>query len=131
MPPATPASTQRTCSIFAPSDQGQFYLITQAWEIQELCEAILTSGTNPPPVLGLDCEGLCKNKPLSLLQLSFRNKSFIFDLLQPLDPFDNRLFWNLRKVMNSPCIKIFHDFCEDGSALINQYGIFFQNVFDT
>ena len=38
----------------------------------------------------------------------------------------------MRQVLTSNrIIKIFHDFCEDGSALINQYGVYCTSVFDT
>jgi hypothetical protein len=73
----------------------------------------------PPPVLGLDCEGLIKGKPIALLQLSFNEHSYVFDLLR-VNPFDHRLSCNLKQILtNFHIIKIFHDFCEDCSALIN------------
>ena len=82
-------------------------------------------------MLGLDCEGLIKGKPIALLQLSFRGHSYLFDLLR-INPFDHRLRYNMRQVLTSNrIIKIFHDFCEDGSALINQYGVYCSSVFDT
>lgn len=38
----------------------------------------------------------------------------------------------LKKVLESQSIvKIFHDFCEDTSALVNQFGVHCENVFDT
>lgn len=94
-----------------------------------MCKAILTS--YPPPVLGLDCEGLIKGKPIALLQMSFLSQSYIFDMLR-VDPFDHKLASNLKAILTSPSIiKIFHDFCEDCSALINQHGVYCQGVFDT
>ena len=84
-----------------------------------------------PPVLGLDCEGLIKGKPIALLQLSFEEHSYVFDLSR-VDPFDHRLAYNLKQILTSQhIIKIFHDFCEDCSALINQYGVYCNSVFDT
>jgi len=63
--------------------------------------------------------------------MSFRNHSYLFDLLR-VNPFDHRLKFNLRHILTSPkIIKIFHDFCEDGSALINQHGVYCARVFDT
>jgi len=49
----------------------------------------------PPPVLGLDCEGLIKGKPIALLQLSFQEHSYVFDLLR-VNPFDHHLAFNLK-----------------------------------
>ena len=51
----------------------------------------------------------------------------MFDLLA-VNPFDN----GLKEVMQSKKImKIFHDFCEDQSALTNQFNVFCDFVFDT
>ena len=45
----------------------------------------------------------------------FAGKSYLFDLLS-VDPF----VYGLKEIMQSKSImKIFHDFCEDQSALIN------------
>lgn len=85
----------------------------------------------PPPVLGLDCEGLIKDKPIALLQLSYKEHSYVFDLLR-VNPFDQSLKWNLRHILTADhIVKIFHDFCEDCSALINHYGVYCNSVFDT
>jgi hypothetical protein len=43
----------------------QYYIITHPYEVSELAAAILN--TEPPPILGVDCEGLTKGRPLSLL----------------------------------------------------------------
>lgn len=86
---------------------------------------------HPAPVLGIDCEGLAKQKPISLLQLSFLDHCYVFDLLV-FNPFQTSFTPNLGSVLTSNSIvKIFHDFCEDGAALLNQFGILCQNVFDT
>lgn len=40
--------------------------------------------------------------------------------------------YGLQEIMESPyVIKVFHDFWEDASALVNNYGVFCQRVFDT
>ena len=46
-------------------------------------------------MLGLDCEGLIKGKPIALIQLSFKDHSYVFDLVQ-VDPFSHRLTCNLK-----------------------------------
>jgi ribonuclease D len=57
----------------------------------------------------------------------FAGKCYLFDLLS-VNPFIN----GLDEVMASKTIvKIFHDFCEDQSALINQYNLNCYFVFDT
>lgn len=57
----------------------------------------------------------------------FAGKCYLFDLLA-VDPF----VYGLKEVMQSKHImKIFHDFCEDQSALINQYNLVCDFVFDT
>jgi hypothetical protein len=49
-----------------------------------------------------------------------------------VNPFDHRLSCNLKQILTSVhIIKIFHDFCEDCSALINQHGVYCNSVFDT
>ena len=49
-----------------------------------------------------------------------------------VNPFDHKLKHNLKQILTSQrIIKIFHDFCEDCSALINQYGVYCNSVFDT
>ena len=49
-----------------------------------------------------------------------------------VNPFDHKLKHNLKQILTSQrIIKIFHDFCEDCSALINQYGVYCNKVFDT
>jgi len=61
--------------------------------VESLCRQILMC--YPPPVLGLDCEGLIKGKPIALLQLSFQEHSYVFDLLR-VNPFDHHLAFNLK-----------------------------------
>ena len=66
--------------------------------VSKVCQQILSSF--PPPVLGVDCEGLLRNQPISLLQLSFNGHSYLFDL-QKVDPFDPRLPYNLKQILTS------------------------------
>ena len=57
----------------------------------------------------------------------FNGTCYLFDLLK-INPFQ----YGLEEVMtNNHILKIFHDFCEDQSALINQYNVVCNNVFDT
>jgi hypothetical protein len=91
----------------------EYVIITKPEEVREISTAILRS--RPEPILGVDCEGLAKGRPLCLLQMYFAGKSYLFDLLS-VDPFA----YGLKEIMQSKTImKIFHDFCEDQSALIN------------
>ena len=79
------------------------------------------------PILGMDCEGLAKNRCMQLIQIFFTNKCFIIDL-QAVNPF----IFGFKEVMESNLVmKIFHDFCEDASALICQYNLICDFVFDT
>jgi ribonuclease D len=103
----------------------EYVIITKPEEVKEISQAILRS--KPDPILGVDCEGLAKGRPLCLLQMYFAGKCYLFDLLA-VDPFP----YGLKEVMQSQSImKIFHDFCEDQSALINQYNLVCNFVFDT
>ena len=66
------------------------------------------------PILGVDCEGLAKNRNMQLIQVYFANKSFLIDLRVV-----NPCLHGFKEVMESnQVMKIFHDFCEDASALI-------------
>lgn len=57
----------------------------------------------------------------------FNGKCYLFDLLK-VNPFR----YGLEDVMRShKILKIFHDFCEDQAALINQYNVVCNFVFDT
>jgi ribonuclease D len=79
------------------------------------------------PILGVDCEGLAKNRSMQLIQVYYANKSFLIDL-KAVNPF----LHGFKEVMEShQVMKIFHDFCEDTSALIIQYNIICNFVFDT
>ena len=73
-------------------------MIEKQKDVEVLCKAILTC--EPPPVLGLDCEGLIKGKPIALIQLSFQNHSYLFDMLK-VDPFNHRMENNLKKILTS------------------------------
>jgi len=57
----------------------------------------------------------------------FDGTCYLFDLLQ-MDPFQ----YGLRDVMqDDKVLKIFHDYCEDQSALLNQFNVVCNQVFDT
>ena len=45
-----------------------YVIITKPEEVKAISQAILS--TLPEPILGVDCEGLTKGRPLSLLQVS-------------------------------------------------------------
>ena len=48
--------------------QLQYYVITEPWEVKQLSHAIMNaSRTLNTPILGLDCEGLTKNRPMQLI----------------------------------------------------------------
>jgi ribonuclease D len=52
---------------------------------------------------------------------------YVIDLLK-INPFS----LGLKDVLEDrTIIKIFHDFCEDTSALVNQYGVHCERVFDS
>lgn len=104
-------------------------LIQSVAEAKQLVNIINTaySMSESTLVLGLDCEGLVKGRPLSLIQISVGSDVYIIDLLQ-VNPF----VYGLQEIMESPyIIKVFHDFWEDASALVNNYGVYCQRVFDT
>ena len=46
-------------------EEDKYYILTKAYEVEEICTKILNS--HPPPILGVDCEGLSKGRPLSLV----------------------------------------------------------------
>eukprot|EP00347_Sterkiella_histriomuscorum_P018188 403346454 len=78
-------------------------------------------------ILGVDCEGLSRTQPLSLVQIGNEDKCFLFDILKL-----NGLPKCLKNVLEDPdIIKIFHDFCEDTAALVQQYNVHCDRVFDT
>jgi len=49
----------------------------------------------PVPLLGLDCEGLIRGRPIALIQLAFQDNSYLFDMTK-VNPFDPKLKANLR-----------------------------------
>jgi ribonuclease D len=52
---------------------------------------------------------------------------WVFDLIK-FNPFPQ----GLKKVLeDANIIKIFHDFCEDTSALVSQFGVHCEKVYDT
>lgn len=68
-----------------------------------------------------------RGRPLCLIQIFFKDTTFIFDLLE-FNPFSGLL----RDVLESKTIvKVFHDFTEDAASLITNYGAKCENVFDT
>lgn len=68
-------------------------------------------------MVGVDCEGLLRNQPIAMIQISFQEHSYLFDLVT-IDPFNIKLKFNLAQILESPkVIKIFHDFVEDCAAL--------------
>lgn len=78
-------------------------------------------------VLGVDCEGICKGRPLSLIQICVQEEVYVIDLFK-VNPF----IYGVQEIMENPYIvKVFHDFCEDSAALVNQYGVYCDRVFDT
>ena len=55
------------------------------------------------------------------------DRCYVFDLTR-VNPFP----LGVSRVLESQrIIKVFHDFCEDTSALVNQYGVHCERVFDT
>ena len=75
----------------------------------------------------MDCEGLAKGHRMQLIQVYYAQKSYIIDL-QCVNPFD----YGFREVLESnEVMKVFHYFCEDASALIYQFNLICNFVFDT
>ena len=108
--------------------QSSYYVISEPWELQQLSKAILDAAKqSPTPILGLDCEGLAKSRSMQLIQVYFANKSFLIDLRAV-----NPCLHGFKEVLESnQVMKIFHDFCEDASALICQFNLICNFVFDT
>jgi len=105
-----------------------YYIIAEPWEVQQLSQSILDAAEkNETPILGIDCEGLAKNRSMQLIQVYYASKSFLIDM-KAVNPF----LHGFKEVMESHSVmKIFHDFCEDASALICQFNIICNFVFDT
>lgn len=103
-------------------------MITAPWEVQQLSHTIMEAARQKnTPILGVDCEGLAKSRSMQLVQVYYAHKCFIIDL-QAVNPFA----YGFKEVMESnQVMKIFHDFCEDASALICQYNLICNFVFDT
>jgi ribonuclease D len=79
-------------------------------------------------VVSVDCEGLFKGKPISLLQLSIEGFSYILDLTK----FSLIMASSFVQVLASnEIIKVCHDFCEDAAGLYSNYGIICDGLFDT
>ena len=78
-------------------DQAQ-YLVNSINSLYETLDTEL--------VLGVDCEGLIKGHPLSLIQISVADDVYVIDLYY-VNPFE----YGLKEIMENPyIIKVFHDF---------------------
>jgi hypothetical protein len=45
--------------------QAPYYLIQEGWEVEQLSKAIMdTLESKNTPILGVDCEGLAKNRKM-------------------------------------------------------------------
>jgi hypothetical protein len=109
------------------SNHIEYYIIKEPWEVEKLSKSIMASAKKETPILGIDCEGLAKSRRMQLIQVFYANKSYLIDI-QAVNPF----LFGFREVMESQQImKIFHDFCEDASALICQFNVICNFVFDT
>lgn len=96
------------------ANQIEYYIIREPWEVEKLSKSIMASAKMETPILGIDCEGLAKTRRMQLIQVFYANKTFLIDI-QAVNPF----LYGFREVMESQQVmKIFHDFCEDASALI-------------
>ena len=65
---AKTVEAQQNESIFSPSifnTHEEYVIITTPEQVKEISNAILKS--QPEPILGVDCEGLTKGRPLCLL----------------------------------------------------------------
>lgn len=109
-------------------DKSQAYELVQTFErSEEIAQQIMEVSRNGETVIGVDCEGILRGRPLCLIQIFFEGCTYVFDLLE-FNPFSGML----REVLESNnIIKIFHDFCEDAASLITHYGIRAEKVFDT
>lgn len=64
-----------------------YYIIAEPWEVKQLSSAIMSAVNNSfTPILGVDCEGLAKNRSMQLIQVYYANKSFLIDL-KAVNPF--------------------------------------------
>lgn len=106
----------------------QAYELVQTFErSEEIAQQILEASRNGEAVVGVDCEGILRGRPLCLIQIYFEGCTYIFDLLE-FNPFSGVL----REILESNnIIKVFHDFCEDAASLITHYGVRAERVFDT
>mmetsp|Transcript_23692 Transcript_23692/g.21055 ORF Transcript_23692/g.21055 Transcript_23692/m.21055 type:complete len:90 (+) Transcript_23692:2-271(+) len=88
-------------------DKSNTYEVIQTLErSEEIARLIIEASKSGETVLGVDCEGILRGRPLCLIQVYFENCSYVFDLLE-FNPFSGLL----RDVMESKTItKIFHDF---------------------
>ena len=78
--------------------------------------------------ISVDCEGLYKHKPISLLQICYNGISYIFDLML-LDL--NYAPSVIQVLLSAEIYKVCHDFCEDAAGLFTTYGIQCVSLFDT
>eukprot|EP00347_Sterkiella_histriomuscorum_P001359 403372337 len=84
-------------------------------------------GADVELVIGVDCEGMSRQKNLALIQVGVANKCFLFDMTK-LTVFPKVLKQILE---DANIVKVFHDFCEDTSALVRQFQVHCDRVFDT
>lgn len=54
------------------------------------------TSNNNTPILGVDCEGLAKNRSMQLIQVYYANKSFLIDM-KAVNPFEH----GFKEVMES------------------------------
>ena len=104
-------------------------LIESVEGVNELVRTIKngTKNCEETLILGVDCEGIWKGRPLSLIQVCVEDEVYVIDLFK-VNPF----IYGMQEIMEDLYIvKVFHDFCEDSAALVNQYGVYCNRVFDT
>ena len=103
-------------------------LVTRTQEAEVICDGLWKS-----PVLGFDCEGISLgySGKLCLLQLSDEQQNvFLFDItVCPALLIEGS---TLRRLLESSAhIKVIHDCSCDISALVHQYNIHCQGIYDT
>ena len=87
--------------------QAPTFELVQTFErSEEVAQQIIEASRSGEPVIGVDCEGILRGRPLCLIQVFFEGCTYVFDLLE-FNPFRGML----RDVLESNfIIKIFHDF---------------------
>ncbi|CAI2367863.1 unnamed protein product [Moneuplotes crassus] len=119
-----PSSNKQSQNVVSP------VLVATAEQAIEVIDAIKAySKENPTEevVLGMDCEGIQKDKPLALFQMFLNGSTYIFDVIAH-NPFE----LGLKEILESDnYIKVFHDFCEDSAALFRHFQVSPTKIFDT